>query len=202
VARFFSLLIVVSLAACASGPSGDATLRPGPQRLPTLLAQGDLIIATLPGATVTVEPLTDKGLDAYYARRSTLLNPLKIFPRKTRGLLAFILRIQNVGRERVSFDPGQAALVDQQDRRSTPLSYDELYTLFSEQSESALALRTLEETILTKFLVVPPKIEREGLLLFPPVDPSAKAVILEVGSFYIGSAEQLLLFEFEVRRTP
>lgn len=200
VARFFSLLIVVSLAACASGPSGEAMLRPGPQRLPTLLAQGDLIIATLPGATVTVEPLTEKGLDAYYARRSTLLNPLKIFPRKTKGLLAFILRIHNVGRERVSFDPGQAALVDQQNRRSAALSYDELYTLFSEQSESTLALRTLDETILTKFLVVPPKIEREGLLLFPPADPSAKAVILEVGSFYVGSAEQLLLFEFEVRR--
>ncbi len=201
-ARFFSLLIVVSLAACASGGSGESALRPGPQRLPTLRTQGDLIIATLPGATVTVEPLTEKGLDAYYARRSTLLNPLKIFPWRTKGLLAFILRIQNVGRERISFDPGQAVLVDQQDHRTPALSYDELYALFSEQRESALALRTLEETILTKFLVVPPKIEREGLLLFPPADPKAKAVILEVGSFYVGSAEQLLLFEFEVRRSP
>lgn len=175
-------------------------LRPGPQRQPTLQAQGDLIIATLGGATVTVEPLTEKGLDAYYARRPTLLNPFKILPKKTKGLLAFILRIQNVGRDRVNFDPGQAVLVDQQDRRSAALSYDELYSLFSEHRESAKALRALDETVLTNLLVVPPKLDREGLLLFPPLDADAKAVILEVGSFYIGSAEQLLLFEFEVRR--
>ena len=199
----FSLLIVVSLTACASGPkSGDQTLRPGPQRLPTLRAQGDLVIATLAGATITVEPLTEQALDAYYARRSNPLNPLKILPKKTKGLLAFMLRIQNVGRDRISVDPGQAVLVDQQDRRSAALSYDELYMLLSEQSKSALVLRTIEETMLTKFLVVPPKLEREGLLLFPPPDPAAKAVILEVGSFYIGSAEQLLLFEFEIRRAP
>jgi hypothetical protein len=55
---------------------------------------------------------------------------------------------------------------------------------------------------LTNLLVVPPKVDREGLLLFPPLDPEAKMVILEVGSFYIGSTEQLLLFEFEVRRSP
>jgi hypothetical protein len=199
----FFLLIVASMTACASGPkSGEQTLRPGPQRLPSLRAQGDLVIATLAGATVTVEPLTEKALDAYYARRPSLLNPLKIVPKQTKGLLAFMLRIQNVGGDRITFDPGQAALVDQQSRRSAALSYDELYTLFSEQGKSALALRTLEETMLTKFLVIPPKLEREGLLLFPPPDPGAKAVILEVGSFYIGSAEQLLQFEFEIRRAP
>lgn len=199
----FSLLIVVSLTACASGPkSGDQTLRPGLQRLPTLRAQGDLVIATLAGATITVEPLTEQALDAYYARRSNPLNPLKILPKKTKGLLAFMLRIQNVGRDRISFDPGQAVLVDQQDRRSAALSYDELYGVLSEVRNSAKALQAVEETVLTKFLVVPPQLDREGLLLFPPPDPAAKAVILEVGSFYIGSAEQLLLFEFEIRRAP
>ena len=178
-------------------------LRPGPQRLLTLQAQGDLVIATLAGgATVTVEPLTEKGLDAYYARRPTLLNPFKRLPKGAKGPLAFILRIQNVGRDRVNFDPSQALLVDQQYRRSAALSYDELYSLFSEKGESAKVLRTLEETALTNLLVVPPKLDREGLLIFPPLDPAAKAVILEVGSFYVGSAEQLLLFEFEVRRAP
>ncbi len=199
----FSLLIVVSLAACASGPkSGEQTLRPGPQRLPTLRAQGDLVIATLPGATVTVEPLTEQALDAYYARRPNPLNPLKILPKKTKGPLAFMLRIQNVGRDRISVDPGQAVLVDQQDRRSAALSYDELYGVLSEVRNSAKALQAVEETVLTKFLVIPPQLDREGLLLFPPPDPAAKTVILEVGSFYIGSAEQLLLFEFEIRRAP
>src|SRR5574337_809413 len=135
-ARFFSLLMVISLAACASGPSGEAMLRPGPQRLPALRAQGNLIIATLGGATVTVEPLATKGLNEYYARRPTLLNPFKILPKGTKDPLAFILRIHNVGRDRVTFDPGQVWLVDQQDRRSAALSYDELYSLFSEKSES------------------------------------------------------------------
>ncbi len=179
-------------------------LRPGPQRLPTLQAQGDLVIATLGGATVTAEPLTEKGLDAYYARRPTLLNPFKT-PSKgkgTKGPLAFLLRIRNVGRDRVTFDPGQAWLTDQQDRRSAAFSYDELHSLFSGKGESAKVLRALEETVLTSLLVVPPKLDREGLLIFPPPDPAAKMVILEVGSFYVGPTEQLLLFEFEVRRSP
>lgn len=201
-ARFFSLLMVVSCTACASGPSGEAMLRPGPQRLPTLQAQGDLVIATLAGATVTAEPLTEKGLDAYYARRPALVNPFKILPKGSKAPLAFILRIQNVGRDRINFDPAQAWLTDQQDHRSAAFSYDELYSLFSEKAESARALRALEETVLTNFLVVPPKHDRDGLLVFPPLDPAAKMIILEVGSFYVGSAEQLLLFEFEVRRAP
>ncbi|MCZ7626698.1 MAG: hypothetical protein C3F12_12870 [Candidatus Methylomirabilota bacterium] len=201
-ARFFSLLVVVvSLAACASIPGGERTLtlRPGPQRLPTLRAQGDLVIATLPGATVTVEPLTAKGLDVYYARRATLLNPFNLFSTRAKGLLAFVVRIHNVGRERIHFDPGQTALVDQKDRRSTALGYDELYSLFSELHASTTALRALQDTVLTNLLVVPPKLDREGLLFFPAPDPDVKTAILEVGSFYIGSAEQLLLFEFEVK---
>lgn len=203
-ARFFSLLTVGSLVACALVPSGERirALRPGVQRLPTLRAQGDLIIATLPGATLTVEPLTAKGLEAYYARRTTQPDPFKVLPKRTKGLLPFILRIQNVGQDRVNFDPSQAVLVDQQDRRVASLSYDELYSLFSEKGEPAKVLRAFEETVLTSYVVVPPKLDREGLLLFPSLDPAAKSVILEVGSFYIGSTEQLLLFEFEIARTP
>lgn len=201
-ARFFSLLIVTTLVACASGPSGDATLRPGPQRLPTLRPQGDLIIAALAGATITVEPLTAKGLEAFYTRRPALVNPFSALPRGTKVPLAFLLRIQNVGQERVHFDPGQARLLDQADHPSAALSYGDLYSLLSERSSSAKALQAVEETVFTNFLVVPPKLDREGLLLFPPPDPAAKTVILDVGAFYVGSAEQLLLFEFEVRRAP
>lgn len=177
-------------------------LHPGPQRLPTLQAQGNLIIATLAGATVTVEPLTAQGLDVYYARRPALVNPFRLHSKEIERPLTFILRIQNVGRDRINFDPGQTMLVDQQNRRSAALSYDELYSLFSEQGASTRVLRALEETVLTSYVVVPPKLDREGLLVFSPPDSAAKTVILDVGSFYLGSAEQLLLFEFEVRRGP
>jgi hypothetical protein len=167
-----------------------------------LRSQGDLVIATLTGATVTVEPLTEKGLDAYYVRRPALPNPFKALPRGTKAPLAFILRVQNVGRDRVHFDPGQAWLTDQQNRRLAAFLYDELYSLFSEKGESTKVLRALEETVLTNLLVIPPKLDREGLLVFPPLDPTVKTVILELGSFYVGSTEQLLLFEFEIRRAP
>jgi hypothetical protein len=190
------------LAACASGPSGEAMLRPGPQRLPTMRAQGDLIIATLQGATMTVQPLNPQELDAYYLRRPALVNPFKTLPKFTSRPLAFIVRIQNLGRERISFDPSQALLEDQEGHRMAAFSYDELYSTFSEGDEPARALRALEETILTNYTIVPPKLDREGLLLFPPLQPDAKALILELSSFYIGSAEQLLLFEFQVLRVP
>jgi len=200
---FFSLLIVISLAACASsGPKGEAVLRPGPQRLPTMRAQGDLVIATLQGAAVTVQPLTREGLDTYYSRRPSLVNPFKMLPKGANRPLAFNVRIQNIGRDRVNFDPSQALLVDQQDRRAAAFSYDELYSIFSEIDQPDRALQALQETVLTNFLVIPPKIDRAGLLLFPRPEPEAKVVILDMGSFYVGSVEQLLLFEFEVTRVP
>ena len=165
-------------------------------------AQGDLIIATLQGAAVTVEPLTREGLDTYYSRRPSLVNPFKMLPKGANRPLAFIVRIQNIGRDRVNFDPSQALLVDQQDRRAAVFSYDELHSIFSETDQPDRALQALQETVLTNFLVIPPKIDRAGLLLFPPPEPDAKVVILDMGSFYIGSVEQLLLFEFEVKRAP
>ncbi len=199
---FFSLVMVISLAACASGPSGEATLRPGPQHLPNLQAQGDLVIATVRGVAVTVQSLTPKGLDAYYSRRPALVNPFKTLPKLAKRPLAFIVRIQNQGRERVTFDPSQALLVDQQDHRTAALPYDELYSIFSEGERPDRALQALQETALTNFLVVPPKLDRQGLLFFPLPEPGAKLLILDMDSFFIGSAKQLLLFEFEVHRAP
>jgi len=199
---FFSLLLLTSVAACASGPSGEAVLRPGPQHLPHLQAQGDLVIATLQGVTVTVQPLTPKGLDSYYLRRPALVNPFKTLPDLAKRPLAFTVRIQNQGRDRVTFDPSQALVVDQEDHRTVALPYDELYSIFSEGDEPDRALQALQETVLTNFLVVPPKLDRQGLLFFPRPEPGAKLLILDMGSFYIGSKEQLLLFEFEVHRAP
>lgn len=194
--------MATSLAACASGPTGEAMLRPGPQRLPTMQAQGDLVIATLQGAAMTVQPLSQEGLDTYYSRRPSLVNPFKTLPKPASRPLAFIVRIQNLGRDRINFDPSQAMLVDQRDHRTAALPYDELHGVFSQGDTPDRALQALQETVLTSYVVVPPKLDREGLLLFPPLEQSVKAVILEIGSFYIGSAEQLLLFEFEVRRAP
>jgi hypothetical protein len=201
-ARFVFLLISAALAACASPPRGEPTLRPGPQRLPHLLAQGDLIIATLKGVTVTVQPLTPEGLDAYYSRRPALLNPFKSIPDAKQRPLAFIVRIQNQGQERITFDPSQVQLADQRERRVNAVPYDELYEALSESDQSAKALQSLQETVFINLLVIPPKLDREGLLLFPPPDPEAKALILHMYSFYIGSAVQLLLFEFQVHRAP
>ena len=198
----FSVLIMTAVTACASSPKGEALLRPGPQRLPTLRAQGNLVIATLQGAAVTVQPLTRDDLDAHYVRRPDLVNPFKMLPTGATRPLAFIVRIQNLGRDRINFDPGQAVLVDQKDRRASAMAYDELYGLFSEIEQRARVLQALEETVLTNFLVIPPKIDRAGLVLFPPPAPDAKALLLELGSFYVGSVEQLLLFEFEVHRAP
>ena len=152
---------------------------------------------------MTAQPLSRNGLEAYYSRRPALVNPFKTLavPVAIRPL-AFLVRIQNLGRERINFDPSQALLVDQENRRAAALPYDELYTMFSEGNEPARALQAVEETILTNYMVIPPKIDREGLLLFPPPHLEAKTLILEIGSFHIGSVEQILLFEFEVRRAP
>jgi hypothetical protein len=201
-ARFLSLLTAAAFVACASGPTGKARLRPGPQRLPHLQTQGDLVIAVLKGVAITVQPLTPQGLDAYYSRRPALENPFKNLLDANQRPLAFAVRIQNQGQERITFDPSQSQLVDQRDHKVNAITYDELHGVFSEVDQSAKALQSLQETVLTNFLVVPPKLDREGLLLFPPANPDAKTVILRLDSFYVGSAVQLLLFEFEVHRAP
>jgi hypothetical protein len=198
-ARFFFALVLTSLVACASRPTGEPGLRPGPQRLPHLQAQGDRVIASLDGATVTVQPMTPRALDAYFSQRVGA-NPFTAGPKVTDSPMAFVVRIQNRGRDRINFDPSQTFLIDQQNHRTAAMPYDELYSIFSESKERGRAMQVLDEAVLTAFLVVPPQIDRAGLLLFPPPVPEAKTLILDMGSFYIGSTSQLLLFEFEVHR--
>jgi hypothetical protein len=200
--RLFACVAIGLLAACAPGPKGEPLLRPGPQRLPYLRAQGDLVIATLDGIAVTVQPVPGRALEAFFARRSGAITAFTAAPAGVERPLGFMVRIENRGNQRLAFDPAQAFLIDQRNQRTAVFPYDELYRMFSESEQPAKALQVLDDAVLTGFLVVPPKLERAGLLIFPPPPPDARLLILELASLYIGSTEQLLLFEFEVHRSP
>jgi len=192
---------VLSLAGCASPPKGEVvTLRPGPLRQPTQQVVGDSIIASLGGVGVTVRWLPAPGVERFYAGKPGLVNPFPKEMWKEAPPTVFLVQVRNQTSEEVQFDPALTFLVDQSGGRGLPLTYDEIYLGMSEAERSGPAMRSLQATLLSRFVVVSPGGRREGLLVFSAVDPRAKLLRLELASFFIGGKSAPALFEFQVLR--
>jgi hypothetical protein len=161
---------------------------------------GDSIIASLGGAAVTVQWLPAPGVERFYAGKPGLVNP---FPKeiwKDAPPTLFLLRLRNQTSEELQFDPALAFLVDQGGRRGVPLTFEEVYMGMSEAERSDPALRSLQATLFSRFVVLSPGGQREGLLAFPGIGPEAKSLLLEFASFFIGGKSAPSHFEFQVLR--
>ncbi len=112
----------------------------------------------------------------------------------------FLLRVRNQTLDEVQFDPTLAALVTQDGRRERPVSYEEMYQHLEGTEGSGARLQSLQATLLSRFVVIPPGGQREGLLAFPTLGPEAKHLLLEFASFFVGGRNVLGLFEFQVLR--
>ena len=112
----------------------------------------------------------------------------------------FLVQVRNQTSEEVQFDPALTFLVDQGGWRGLPLSYDEMYLGMSEGERSGPAMQSLQATLFSRFVVVSPGGQREGLLVFSVVGPEAKLLRLEFTSFFIGGKSAPGLFEFQVIR--
>jgi hypothetical protein len=112
----------------------------------------------------------------------------------------FLLRIRNATREELQFDPSLAGLVPPSGRRERPIPYEEMYMRMAGKEEEAARLRSLEATLFSRFVVLPPGGQREGLLVFPAPEPGAKYLLLELSSFFVGGKLAPGLFEFQVLR--
>ncbi len=194
---------VLFLTGCASSPTdGVVVLRPSPARQPTHQVVGESIIASLGGAAVTVQWLSAPGVDRFYAGRIGLVNP---FPKETwkdAPPIIFLVQVRNQTSEELQFDPTLTFLVDQGGRRGLPLSYEGMYLGMSEAERSGPAMRSLQATLFSRYLVLPPGGQREGLLVFPGIEPEAKVLLLEFASFFIGGKSAPGHFEFQVLRQP
>jgi hypothetical protein len=198
-ASFFAVLLL--LAGCATPPKGDEmSILPSPQRQPTHQVVGDAIVASLGGVAVRVQWLPASGVEQYFAGKPGLVYPWPKEVWKLAPPTVFFVRIRNQTPEEVQFDPTSSALVTQGGRREPPVSYEEMYQRLEEAEGSEARLQSLQATLLSRFLVISPGGEREGLLVFPTVGSDTKHLLLEFSSFFVGGRNVAGLFEFQVLR--
>ena len=200
-ARAFVSCACLFLIGCASPkPSRDLVLRPNPYQAPTYQVVGDAIVASLGGVSVTLIWLNEGGVEKFYAARPGLMIPWPKELWKEAPPTVFLLRINNQTREEVQFDPALVALVAQVGERQRPIPYEEMYMRLQETEDAAPRLVSLQATLFSRFVVVQPGGRRDGLLLFSAIDPEAKLLMLELGSFFVGGRVTPGRFEFQVVR--
>jgi hypothetical protein len=187
-------------AGCGSTPKavGPSAIRPTPQQPPTHQIVGDAIVASLAGVGVTLGWLGEEATEQYFRQRPGLVAP---WPReiwKANPPTVFLLRIRNQTREEVQFDPGTAAATNQEGERDRLIPYEEFYMQLAEQPDAEARLRSLQSTLYSRFVVLPPGGQREGLLVFPTQEPKSKLLVLEIGSFFVGGRSTPGLFTFQL----
>jgi len=199
----WAMAVGLVLAGCAGTPAKTpqpAVLRPGPQQAPTHQVVGEALIASLGGVSTTVRWLPQRGVQAFYEGRPGLADP---WPRqlwKDSPPTVFLLRLRNQTREEVQFDPALAGLVTQEGKRERPIPYEELYMRMADDKDAVPRLTSLQATLFSRFVVIQPGGQREGLLVFPALDAKAKHLLLELSSFFVGGRLVPGVFEFQVFR--
>ncbi len=199
-ARAFLLGVGLALAGCTAAPKGEVTIRPSPQHQATHQAVGESIIASLGGAAVVVRWLPAAGVEQYFTGKPGLVVPWPKEVWKEAPPTVFWLRIHNQTPEEVQFDPTLAGLVTQEGRRERLIPYEEMYMHLAGLEGSGPRLQSLQATLFSRFVVLSPGGQREGLLVFPALTPETKHLLLELSSFFIGGRSLPGLFEFQVLR--
>jgi len=199
-ARAFCFGAALILASCAAAPKGDLLIRPSPQRLPTHQIVGDSIIASLGGAAVTVRWLAAPGVERYFAGKPGLVSPWPAEVWRETPPTVFLVRLRNQTPEEIQFDPTLAALVSQDGLRGRPVSYEEFYQQLEGLENAGARLLSLQATLFSRFVVIAPGGQREGLLVFPSLGPEVKHLLVEFASFFVGGRNAPGLFEFQVLR--
>ena len=202
VACAFFFVALLLFAGCASPPQGEVSILPSPQRQATHQVVGESIVASLGGAAVTVRWLAAPGIEQYFESKPGLVYPWPQEVWKIAPPTVFFLRVRNQTSDEVQFDPTLVALVTQDGKRERPLSYENMYELLEGTEGAGGRLQSLQATLLSRFVVIAPGGQREGLLVFPTLAPEAKHLLLELASFYVGGRVLPGLFEFQVRRQP
>jgi len=176
-------------------------LRPGLQPLQNSRTIGERIVYSEKDLTFVVEWLSPEAIARYYKSRPGLVNPFEAIP--SPQPLAFRVKLENHGQEMVYFDPQQVSLADQERLRTFPLRYEDFYLQLTGEKKQPGILPSLQASIFSGYVALPPDKEREGLLLFPELSPRAKTLLLDLSSLYVGAEAKPLLFTFDVvRKAP
>ncbi len=199
-ARALVLVSTLLVAGCATQPKGEVAIRPSVQRQATHQVVGDAVIASLGGVAVTVRWLSAAGVQEFYNSKPGLVYPWPQEVWKEAPPIVFFLRFRNQTADEVQFDPVLAALVAPDGRRQRPIPYEEMYLRMGGAEVSGPRLRTLQATLFSRFVVIPPGGDREGLLVFPTLDSDSRHLLLELSSVFVGGRSIPGFFEFQVLR--
>ena len=69
-----------------------------------------------------------------------------------------------------------------------------------ETDDAQARLLSLQATLLSRFVVISPGGQRDGLLLFAAIGPESKLLIVDLASFFVGGRVVPGRFEFQVVR--
>ena len=163
---------------------------------------GEAIVASIGGVSTTVRWLDRAGVEAYYAARPGLVLPWPKDEWKENPPTMFLLRLHNQTRDELQFDPGLVSLIAQNGKRELPLPYEDMYLRLGETEDAAPRLQSLQATLFSRFVVLRPGGQRDGLLLFRSLNPEMKLVSLELASFFVGGRSTPARFDFQVLREP
>jgi len=201
IARAFVFGLGILLGGCATAPKdGVVTIQPASQQQSTHQVVGDAIVASLGGATVTVRWLDENGVEQYFGTRPGLVYPWPKEVWKEAPPTVFLLQVRNQTRDEVQFDPGLAAIVTQGGSRERLIPYEDMYMRLVGEEGSGPRLVSLQAALFSRFVIIAPGGQREGLLVFPVLDPEARHLLLELSSFFVGGRLTPGLFEFRVLR--
>ncbi len=203
-ARLVLALLAGSLLAGCATTSGrtEIALRPAPQQPTRAQVVGEAIVASLAGVATTVRWLDRPAVEAYYAARPGLVLPWPKAEWKENPPTVFLLRLHNQTREEAQFDPGLVSIITQDGTRELPLPYEDMYLRLGEAENAGPKLQSLQATLFSRFVVLRPGAQREGLLLFRSLDTKAKFLSLELASFFVGGRSTPARFDFQVLREP
>ncbi|HSB68787.1 MAG TPA: hypothetical protein VLT62_05600 [Candidatus Methylomirabilis sp.] len=200
-ARAFVFGLGLLAGGCASAPKGSiVAVQPGPQQQRTHQVVGDAIIASLGGVTVTVRWLGAQGVERFFEARPGLVYPWPKEVWQEAPPTIFLLQIRNPTRDEVQFDPGLVAVVTQGGQRERLMPYEDMYMRLAGEEGSGPRLLSLQAALFSRFVVISPGGQREGLLVFPTLDDKARHLLLELSSFFVGGRMTPGLFEFQVLR--
>ncbi len=199
---YTAALTALLVAGCATTGPVDVMLRPAPQQATRSQVVGEAIVASLGGVMATVRWLDRPSVEAYYAARPGLVLPWSPGEWKENPPTLFLLRLQNQTREEVQFDPALVSLIAQSGKRDLPLPYEDMYMRLAETENSGPRLQSLQATLFSRFVVLRPGAQRDGLLLFRNLEPDVKFVSLEIASFFVGGRSNPGRFDFQVIREP
>ena len=197
----FLSAVLVSSCATTSGPV-EVILRPAPQQATRGQIVGEAIVTSLGGVMATVRWLDRAAIDAFYAARPGLTVPWPAGEWKENPPTIFLLRLQNQTRDEVQFDPALVSLMTQSGKRELPLPYEDMYMRLADTENAGPRLQSLQATLFSRFVVLRPGAQRDGLLLFRALESDVKFVSLEVASFFVAGRSNPGRFDFQVLREP